>query len=435
LSSLKLSVTRLLFLAKPTFLTKNRNTSLPSYPLRNLVGRLEKPLSLPPFLMMILSLLFVFSLAVYPGITLQGVELDATSSLMFNPISIPDFSLDASSSTTVLADGTTPATSTIIVNPLDGFIGTVALSNLPLPADLVCTGITPAKISYGSGQATLSCTSIVTRAYAVTIIGVSGGIRHNATATFTFAASTSPDFTIATSISPVSLTSGSTAVSTVTLSSLGGFDSQVNLTVNIYPSMGLSVSLNPQSFINGSGKSTAIFSASAPGDYTVTITGTSGSLSHTTTTIVAATLAGPPDFRISASTASVNVGEGNSGTIRITITPYNGFAGSIALAISAPAGVSCNLSPTIVQSSGESTLTCNGRIPGDYTITIKATGGAGSHTTAVDVHVAAVSPASPAPSPIRGFPAVFTYGIIGVIIMVFVAGGVLVLRRSRQSKS
>jgi hypothetical protein len=384
--------------------------------------------------MTILLLLFAFSLAVCPRIVPQGVELDATSSLTFNPISIQDFSLDASSPITVLADGTTPATSTIIVNPFDGFTGTVTLSNLPLPKDLVCTGISPAKISNGSGQATLSCTSIVPRAYDVTITGTSGGIRHNATSTFKFAASALPDFTIA-AISPVSLTSGSTAVSTVTLSPLGGFDSQVNLTVNVYPRMEFSVSLSPQSFLHGSGKSTANLSASAPGDYTVTITATSGSLSHTTTIIVAVTLTELPDFGISESPASINMGAGNSGTTRITIIPYNGFNGTIALAISAPAGVSCNLSPTSVQSSGESTLTCNGRTPGDYAVTIRGTAGAGSHAITVDVHVATGSPAAPAPSPIRGLASGFLYGIIGMIVMVVVAGAVLALRRSKLSKS
>jgi uncharacterized membrane protein len=219
------------------------------------------------------------------------------------------------------------------------------------------------------------------------------------------------------------------------VSSLGGFEQQVNLTSAVYPSIGLSVSVNPQSFVRGSGTSTATFSSSTPGDYTVTITGTSKSVSHTTKIIVAVTLAGPPDFAISASSNSLNLAAGNPGTTRITITPYNGFTGSIRLAVSAPAGVSCDLSTTSIQSLGESTLTCSCRIAGYYTVTIGATGGAGPHTTTVDVHVVEVSPASPTPSTIRELTSAFFYGIIGVIIMVVVAGTVLTLRRSRLSKS
>jgi hypothetical protein len=79
-------------------------------------------------------------------------------------------------------------------------------------------------------------------------------------------------------------------------------------------------------------------------------------------------------------------------------------------------------------------LTCSSSIAGYYTVTIGATGGAGPHTTTVDIHVAAVSPAAPSPLTIRGLTPALFYVIIGVI-MVVVAGAVLALRRSRLSKS
>ena len=207
----------------------------------------------------------------------------------------------------------------------------------------------------------------------------------------------------------------------------------MNLTLTVYPSIGLSVSVNPQSFTNGSGTSTATFSSSTPGDYTVAITGMSESVSHTTTIIVAVKLAGPPDFAISVSSNSLNLEADSPGTTRIMITPYNGFTGSIALVVSAPAGVSWYLSTTIIQSSGESALTCSSRIVGNYRVTIGATSGASPHTTTVDLHVAAVLPAAPVPSTIRGLTPAFFYGIIGAIIMVVVAGAILALRRSRLS--
>jgi hypothetical protein len=322
----------------------------------------------------------------------------------------------------------------IFVSPINGFTGTVSLSNLSLPAELTCSGIVPSIIPTGSGHAMVSCSSRVAGTYNVTIIGISAVIRHSATATFRFATSPPPEFTIS-AITLLSFAASSTATSTVTVSSFGGFDRQVNLTSTVYPSIGLSVSVNPQSLVRGSGTSTATFNASTPGDYTVTIAGTSKSLSHTTTIIVAVTLAGPPDFAISTSSNSLNIEAGNPGTTRITITPYNGFTGSIALAVSAPAGVSCDLSATSIQSSGESTLTCSSSIAGYYKATIVATGGAGPHSTTVDVHVAAVSPAAPSPLTIRGLASALFYVIIGIIIMVVVAGAVLALRRSRLSKS
>jgi uncharacterized membrane protein len=273
----------------------------------------------------------------------------------------------------------------------------------------------------------VSCSSSVAGTYNVTIVGTSDGIRHSATATLRFAISPPPEFTIS-AITPLSFAASSTATSSVTVSSLGGFDRQVNLTATVYPSIGLSVSINPQSFVRGWGTSAATFSSSTPGDYTVTITGTSESLSHTTKIIVAVTLAGPPDFAISANSNSLNIEAGNPGTTRITITTYNGFTGSIGLAVSAPAGVSCDLSPTSIQSAGTTTLTCNSSTAGEYTITIKATAETGLHTTAVNVHVTAVSPAAPAPSKILGLAPVIFYGIIAGIIAVVVAGTALVLR-------
>jgi len=381
-----------------------------------------------------LFLAFMFSLAVYPRLDSQAPESHVASARTFDSIPIPDFRVGTTLPGIVPTDGTTLATSVIFVSPINGFTGTVSLSNLSLPADLTCSGIVPSIIPTGSGHAMVSCSSRVAGTYNVTIIGISAAIRHSATATFRFATSPPPEFTIS-AITLLSFAASSTATSTVTVSSFGGFDRQVNLTSTVYPSIGLSVSVNPQSLVRGSGTSTATFNASTPGDYTVTITGTSKSLSHTTTIIVAVTLAGPPDFAISTSSNSLNIEAGNPGTTRITITPYNGFTGSIALEVSAPAGVSCDLSTTSIQSSGESTLTCSSRIAGYYRVTIGATGGAGPHSITVDLHVAVVSPAAPSPSTIRGLTSALFYVIIGAIIMVVVAGAVLALRRSRQSKS
>ncbi|TMI14679.1 hypothetical protein E6H35_03975 [Candidatus Bathyarchaeota archaeon] len=366
-------------------------------------------------------------MAVYPIVVERSTESHGATASKFNLIPISDFTVGASHPSIVPADGTTSATAIILVSPINGFTGTVALSDLPLPADLSCTAIHPAAIPNSSGEATVSCTSRVPGAYDVTIFGTSGEIRHNATATFTFTTSAAPDFTI-TAVSSVSLTADTTATSNVTVTPQGGFHSEVNVTATVYPSTGLSVSLIPQRLVLGSGTATARFSASAPGDYTVTITGISKSHSHMITIVVAVTLAGLLDFEISASFGSINIEAGNPGVTRLIITPSSGFTGPVTLAVAAPAGISCSLSPTSIQSSGTSTLTCSSGRPGLYTITIKATGGTSTHTATVNVHVATLSPAAPAPSTILGLaPAIF-YVVIAGIIAVVVAGAVLFLR-------
>jgi hypothetical protein len=381
-----------------------------------------------------LILLFTLSFTVYSVFAPQISESLPSSSETFNSIPATDFTITASPPNVVPPDGTTTAASTIIVNPIGDFTGTVTLSDTPLPADITCKAITPVSISNGRGTAKLACTSTISGTYAVTIMGVSGGIRHNTTRTFTFSTSPSPDFTIS-SVSTVSFNSGSEATSNVTVTAQGEFDSQVNITTTIYPSIGLSVSLSPQHVAFGSGLSTATFSSSTPGDYTVQIIGTSNSVSHTITVTVTVTPVSIPDFRISASSSSINIDTVTSGTTRITITPDNGFVGNVSFTVVAPAGIVCNLSSTSLLSSGETTLTCQGNIAGDYAVTVAATGGPSPRTTTINVHVTAASPTAPVPTNGPTISLTASYGIIGTIAAFAIAVALLVIRRSRHSAS
>src|SRR5438876_353109 len=304
---------------------ENPATALLTRTGRKLLHGSKASLNTSPSRNKILLIVFVLSLAFYPILTPQSTESHAKPPWIFDSIPVRDFRVGATLPNTVPADGT-PATSIIFVSPINDFNGTVALSDLPLPAGLFCTAIVPATIPDGSGTATTSCSSRLARTYRVAIIGTSGEIRHNATAIFTFAA-----FTF-------------------------------------------------------------------------------------------------PDFEISAGSGSINIEAGNPGMTRIIVTPTSGFTGAVTLAVAAPAGISCNLSPTSIQSSGTSTLTCNSGRPGEYTITITATGGTSTHTATINVHVATLSPAAPAPSTILGLAPATLYVIIAGIIAVVAAGAVLFLR-------
>jgi len=148
----------------------------------------------------ILLIVLVLTLTFYPMLAPQGTEPHSKPSWTFDSMPVQDFRVGATLPNTVPADGTTSATSTIFVSPMKGFNGTVALSDLPVPAGLFCTAIVPATIPNGSGTASISCSSSVAGTYHVAIIGTSGEIRHDATATFTFAAFT---FLISQSLRPV----------------------------------------------------------------------------------------------------------------------------------------------------------------------------------------------------------------------------------------
>ncbi len=94
-----------------------------------------------------------------------------------------------------------------------------------------------------------------------------------------------------------------------------------------------------------------------------------------------------PDFSLGASPASVS----GSGSSTISVTPANGFSGTVSLSTSGvPAGASATLNPTAVSSSGSSTLTLT---PGTaaantYSITVTGTSGSRSHSTSVSWTIA-----------------------------------------------
>ena len=131
----------------------------------------------------ILFLVFMFSLVVYPRLAPQATESSGASPRIFDSILTPDFRVGTTLPNTVPADGTTHATSIIFASPINGFTGTVTLSDPSLPAYLTCTAIAPSTIPNGSGHAMVSCSSSVAGTYNVTIVGTSDAIRHIATST------------------------------------------------------------------------------------------------------------------------------------------------------------------------------------------------------------------------------------------------------------
>ncbi len=100
-----------------------------------------------------------------------------------------------------------------------------------------------------------------------------------------------PDFGISASPSSVSFATGLSGTSSVTLQSSGGFSGAVSLTTASIPA-GVTTSCTPAS-ISGTQTSTCTFDGSTAGFYSVSVTGTSGTLVHTATIAVTVTTAGP----------------------------------------------------------------------------------------------------------------------------------------------
>jgi hypothetical protein len=102
---------------------------------------------------------------------------------------------------------------------------------------------------------------------------------------------------------------------------------------------------------------------------------------------------GPSDFSISASPASLTVGQSGTGTSTIGTTVTTGSTQTVNLSASGvPAGTSVNFSPSSVSAGGSSTMSVSvgsSTAPGSYTITVTGTGTSATHTTTVSLTVTA----------------------------------------------
>jgi uncharacterized membrane protein len=122
----------------------------------------------------------------------------------------------------------------------------------------------------------------------------------------------------------------------------------------------------------------------------VTITGTSGNLSHSTTMTVIVTAG--QDFSLSVGSPNVSVAQGGTASSTVTVTPVGGFTGSVALSASGlPSGVTVNFVP--VSTTGTSTVTftaASSATAGTASVTIRGTSGSLAHTTTISLTVTAI---------------------------------------------
>ena len=194
-----------------------------------------------------------------------------------------------------------------------------------------------------------------------------------------------PDFSLSASPASRTVVQGAGTTYTATVTAGTGFSGSVGLTVSGLPS-GASASFNPAS-IATSGSSTLSVStgASTPtGSYPLTITATSGALTHTTNV----TLVVSGDFSLSVVPSSLSVSRGSNGSYTVTVTAGSGFAGTVGFSVSGlPRHVNASFNPTSVNGSGSSTLTVNTNRKqsplGTFTLTITATSGGLTHSQQV----------------------------------------------------
>ncbi len=317
-------------------------------------------------------------------VTITGVSGSlthtATVTLVINPLI--DFTVSgAPASQTVVQGGSTSYGVTI--TPLGGFSGQVTLSASGLPTGATGSFTTnPATTSSSLSVTTLATTPA--GSYTLTITGVSGSLTH--TATVTLVVNVPPDYSLSGSPASQTVAQGVSTSYGVTITPVGGFSSQVSLSVSGLPFDATgSFTTNPATTSSSLSVTTA---ADTPtGTYTLTITGTSGSLSHTATVTLVVTV--PPDFSIAGSPSSQTVIRGSNTTYGITITPSASFTNSVTLSVAGlPAGATGAFAPNPATTTSTLTVTTSSTTPaGSYTLTLTGVGGGLTRTTTVTLVV------------------------------------------------
>src|SRR5439155_9521598 len=198
---------------------------------------------------------------------------------------IPDFSLSANPASVTLTQGNA-GNSTITVSSVGGFSSSVALTVSGCPANTTCT-LNPASVTppaNGSAPSTLTIATTATTpagTYTLTINGNGSG--HSTTVLLTVNPAPS-DFGILLSASlsnPLTVNRGSNNAVTVNVTKISG-SSSVTLSVSGLPQKtNGSFSVNPVTAPGSSILTISATRAARQGNYTVTVTGKYGSISHT----------------------------------------------------------------------------------------------------------------------------------------------------------
>jgi len=200
----------------------------------------------------------------------------------------PAFSITTSPASVSVVQGGN-GTSTITTTVSGGFDSAIALTASGQPTGVTLTLSSASIAAPGSGSTTLTMAVASTTAagtYSITVSGTGGGITHTATVALTVTAPTAGAFTISVSPTSGSLRQGQSGTASVTTAVSGGFDSAIALSATGEPT-GVTFTFTPASIAApGSGTSSMLLTVSRTaktGTYPITITGTGGGITHTTT--------------------------------------------------------------------------------------------------------------------------------------------------------
>jgi Pro-kumamolisin, activation domain/Bacterial Ig-like domain (group 3)/MBG domain (YGX type)/FG-GAP-like repeat len=322
--------------------------------------------------------------SVTPGLyplTITGTSGSLTQTTTLNlTVAAPTFTLSSSGYVT-MGTGTT-VSGWVDINRQYGFPGSVTLlvSGMPSGVTVSFSPNTLTGTAYNSSMTIHADASTAPGQYPLTITGVSGG--QTVTTSLTLSVN-APTFTL--SSNSLTVGQGLSGTTYVYLNQLYGFSGAVTLSASGLPS-GVTATFSPNPTTGYSTQVTInVSSGVAVGQYPITITGTSGSLTQTTTMTL---FVGVPSFSLSA--YQLTVGQGQTSNTAVYINEVNGFNSPVTLSVSGlPSGVTAAFSPNPTTSYyNQLTFTVNSSVAaGQYPLTITGVSGSLIQTTALTLTV------------------------------------------------
>jgi len=329
-------------------------------------------------------------------------------------VMVASFTVSASPSSLTVAQGN-QGTSQITTTVSGGFNYPISLSATGMPANTT-VGFNPQTIpAPGAGTSTMTVTvgnNTPAGTYPIAVTGSGGGLMQTVTVSLTVTGG--GGFTLAVTPTSLSLPQNSRGFVAAT-TRINGFNNSIILAATGVPS-GVTMTFNPATIpAPGVGNSTiniVVFSTTQAGIYPITISATGGGIKQTATLTLTITVAGQPNFMLSAAPAALSIVQGSQGSSSINSTLSGTFQGAIGLSASGvPSGVTATFSPGTLPSpgSGDSVLTLgvNKSVAvGSYPITVTGNGAGIQQTATVTL---TVTPSGALGLPISDFLQPYSY--------------------------
>jgi hypothetical protein len=294
---------------------------------------------------------------------LAAVTMTTAASGRLQASAKADFTLTASPTTANAQQGQA-ATITVTEQKVNGFNSAVALIAGNLPAGTTAA-FSPQTLDTKTTSALTLNVGVTTApgTYSgVTITGSGGGLSHTLTVTLVVAAAPTQTFALGATPASATMLPGSTAAYSVSTSAVNGFTGTITLSLSGAPA-GATTTFSPSSVPVGSSSTLQVVTKNNTpgGNYTLTVTGTSGTRQQSAAVTLVITTTGK-QFSISAPVVSVQ-GPGAATPLNLTLTNPNNQAlqvtnltvaiASVTKAASAPANRPCTAADyAVVQFSG-----------------------------------------------------------------------------------